>query len=310
MTVTADKRTHDVDISHAATGATCCRDGLSPVFAREERLGSTQQHNPLMHWHDGIEIVRVEQGSMVCHVNESAHTLQAGDVCLINGRRMHRALDVDNSHCRYSVMIIDPAQLTRDDAVYERFIAPVLEDESLDYLLGTDCTGSAGEVCQLMNQIMDLHATRPPAYELEVIALVHLVFKQVYLRQQALAAEHVLHAASSDAATLRAMTSFIYSHFAERITLEDIASAGGVSRSKCSNMFRDLLDTSPVEFLNQYRLEAAARLLESTDDTISRISLACGFTQQSYFNRVFMRKYGCTPKQYRADSRASLEQAS
>lgn len=274
-----------------------------PARVGVEELGAPSQHDPLMHAHEGLELVRVDEGCMDCIAGTSVNRLEAGDVCLINAGRMHRAREVEGHRCTYSVMHLDPAKLTRDEDVYARYIAPVLEDESFDFMLGCDCAGTAGEICRLMDQIAELERERPQAYELEVIALAHLVFKQIYLRRHALADELAAGSVSQDDMVLRAMTSLIYERYAERISLEDIARAGGVSRSKASAVFKARLGTSPIEFLNRYRLEVAAIKLVRTDDTIARIASSCGFSQQSYFNRVFGRAWGMTPKQYRAAQR-------
>ncbi|MBQ9058405.1 MAG: helix-turn-helix transcriptional regulator [Atopobiaceae bacterium] len=273
--------------------------GTHQRFVKREVIGTKSQSYPLMHDHNAIELVRVDEGVMDCVVCDTVNRLETGDFCLINANRKHQAKQVGNEPCTYSVMYLNPTYFTRDQEIYNRYIAPVFENKALDFVLGKDCRGTAGEICRLMDEISALEQQRPPAYELEVIALAHIVFKQVYLRYIALAEELNTAQASSDSVIQRKMTSFIYEHFSERISLEDIATAGGVSRSKCSNVFREQLDTTPIEFLNRYRLEAATHMLSSTQDSIARIATACGFTQQSYFNRVFMKEYGMTPKQYR-----------
>lgn len=279
-------------------------EAAEPLF-RDERLGDVSQHNPLMHAHEGIELVRVEEGAMDMVVEGRSEHLGRGDVILINGGRMHQARETDGEGCRYSVLSLDPSILTRDEAVFKRYIEPVLADESLDCLVGSDCASSADEVCRLMERIAELERERPEAYELEVIALTHLVFKQIYLKISSLEPVREVPAASGDALLQRRMTDFIYLHYSEKIGLDDIARAGGVSRSKCSQVFRAQLGCSPVEFLNGYRLEAASKKLALGDDSISRVAAECGFSQQSYFNRVFLRAFGMTPKQYRAASRAA-----
>ena len=98
---------------------------------------------------------------------------------------------------------------------------------------------------------------------------------------------------------LNKMTSYIYKNYADKISLRDIAEYGNVSISKCSRMFNLYTKHSPIDFLNLYRLEIASNLLRSTEQSISQISSSCGFDQQSYFNRMFKKEYGCTPLAYR-----------
>uniref|UniRef100_UPI000B0A6E20 helix-turn-helix transcriptional regulator n=1 Tax=Clostridium sp. NkU-1 TaxID=1095009 RepID=UPI000B0A6E20 len=52
-------------------------------------------------------------------------------------------------------------------------------------------------------------------------------------------------------------------------------------------------------FLNSYRLEVSRGLLKDTADSITQVALACGFNHLSYYSKLFLRSYGCTPSQYR-----------
>ncbi|MFC0186535.1 helix-turn-helix transcriptional regulator [Pseudarcicella hirudinis] len=56
-----------------------------------------------------------------------------------------------------------------------------------------------------------------------------------------------------------------------------------------------------MESLNDIRLGHASRLLIDTTLTIAEISFKCGYNNLSYFNRIFKKKHGCTPKEFRED---------
>ncbi len=62
---------------------------------------------------------------------------------------------------------------------------------------------------------------------------------------------------------------------------------------------QDYLQQSPVDFLNACRLKVSCRLLDTTDQTVTEIALACGFNHLSYFSKSFCAAYGCTPREYR-----------
>jgi len=70
------------------------------------------------------------------------------------------------------------------------------------------------------------------------------------------------------------------------------------------------LGQSPIDFLVDYRIEEGARLLIETIDPISQIASACGFADQSYFNRVFRRKLNCSPGEFRKQKEARISPAS
>jgi AraC-like DNA-binding protein len=95
------------------------------------------------------------------------------------------------------------------------------------------------------------------------------------------------------------MVDYIYSHYSENITLDDIAASGNISRSQCAKLFNRYTSLSPINFLNKHRLEISRELLRTTYLPIGEIALSCGFSDQSYFNRLFVKQYGITPFAYR-----------
>lgn len=104
----------------------------------------------------------------------------------------------------------------------------------------------------------------------------------------------------ADLARQRAMVQFIYRHYAEKLTLADIAAAGGVCRSKCCALFARYAQQPPIEYLNRYRLEVSCDMLRRGGASVTEVALACGFSSPAYFAQQFGRRYGCTPRAWRA----------
>ena len=63
--------------------------------------------------------------------------------------------------------------------------------------------------------------------------------------------------------------------------------------------FKNTMGTSFIEYLNEYRLTMASRLLVSSDSSILAIASEVGFDNLSYFNRSFKKRFGQTPREYR-----------
>ena len=95
------------------------------------------------------------------------------------------------------------------------------------------------------------------------------------------------------------MLTYIYTHYAESITLADIARAADISRSEAGRCFKAYLGCSPVDALIKYRLQTAYRLISDTTLTLQEISHACGFNSVNYFSRQFRQTYGYAPSQNR-----------
>ncbi len=92
---------------------------------------------------------------------------------------------------------------------------------------------------------------------------------------------------------------FIENNYHGNITIDDIASSLDISVSTCLRLFKDVLGTTPIRYLVDYRLQKAMEELTSPDKKpIGEIAFSCGFTDATYFNRCFKKEYGMTPTEY------------
>ncbi|MEM9016421.1 MAG: helix-turn-helix domain-containing protein [Verrucomicrobiota bacterium] len=81
-----------------------------------------------------------------------------------------------------------------------------------------------------------------------------------------------------------------------------LARSAGVSPSRFARVVKRVYGVTPSQFITQTRIEAAARLLQSSDATISEIALECGFSDHSAFSRAFRSSIGLSPTQYREET--------
>lgn len=88
-------------------------------------------------------------------------------------------------------------------------------------------------------------------------------------------------------------------HFTEDITVSSAATACFISESYVSKVFAKKFECSFRTYINQLRVNEARELLEKSNYKISEIMYACGFKNQSSFNRIFMNVCGKSPKEYR-----------
>lgn len=109
----------------------------------------------------------------------------------------------------------------------------------------------------------------------------------------------VLDITASEASFVLDAVRFCMEHYAEDITVADIADAAGYSRCHFSRMFTRIHGTSPGQFLRELRLGHSARILHMENCSVKEVAVRCGFPDTSYFCRASHRRYGVTPDQYR-----------
>lgn len=99
--------------------------------------------------------------------------------------------------------------------------------------------------------------------------------------------------------------SFVASHYAERIGIEDIARAANVSASYLTRLFRQTVGTSPHDYVVRFRITQAKQLLAETDLPVSDIASKSGFSSTSNFSYRFSAVTGISPRSYRALTKSS-----
>ncbi|MDO5702302.1 MAG: AraC family transcriptional regulator [Lachnospiraceae bacterium] len=109
-------------------------------------------------------------------------------------------------------------------------------------------------------------------------------------------------AVTDDSQQVKRAAAYIDSHYSYPISVEEIASYTGVSRSTLFRQFRRVLGVSPKEYLDSYRIKRASYLLRHTDLTVGSVSVSVGYDNGLYFSKVFKKATGMTPSQYRSMS--------
>ena len=85
----------------------------------------------------------------------------------------------------------------------------------------------------------------------------------------------------------------------EHWTVESLASEVAMSRSRFSDRFRELLETSPMSYLAEWRLQKALALLDDTRISVQQVASQIGYQSPAAFSRAFCGKFGVAPKEYR-----------
>ncbi len=98
---------------------------------------------------------------------------------------------------------------------------------------------------------------------------------------------------------VRQAMAYLHEHYAEPISREDLARHLGMSGDYLTLCFRKEVGMAPIAYLNRYRVNQAKVLLAESDKSVTEIAMAVGFSDSSYFGRVFRRQVGVTPDAYR-----------
>lgn len=97
--------------------------------------------------------------------------------------------------------------------------------------------------------------------------------------------------------SLKKAISFLRMNFYTNITMEEVAQHAGIGVRYLRKLFSHHLNISPLDYLNQIRINKSIDLLKNTELSIKEVCFTCGFKSPQYFSRVFKQQMGISPKE-------------
>ncbi|MBQ4137755.1 MAG: helix-turn-helix transcriptional regulator [Clostridia bacterium] len=98
----------------------------------------------------------------------------------------------------------------------------------------------------------------------------------------------------------------IHQHFAGNLRVGELAALEHMSESRYRKIFGETYGFSPGEYITRLRISRACEFLSMTDVAISEVARICGYPDALYFSRIFSKKMGCSPREYRKANRKSI----
>lgn len=255
-------------------------------------------HHIPWHWHDWFEINYTETGSFLLQAAEDTLEIQQGEAVFINSSIMH-AYDFPKDVGYYSLSCDTRFPGGEPGGYLDRkFFSPVFRSRSLSVLHIKPDTERRIRMIHCILEFLRAMREEPKAYELTVREnLVRFLLLLSEETAQILAKDRAGN--NRDQERMKLMLNYIYDNYAEQIGVPEIAQAAGVGPRECTRCFRRSVSRTPVRFLIEYRIQMAAVLLLSTDQSVSEIAAKCGFMSDSYFSKIFREIYNYTPRDYR-----------
>lgn len=252
-----------------------------------------------LHWHPDFEIATAECTTLDYQVGEQHIILEAGDSIFVNGNILHRIeqLSDDVPDPMPNIVFSGTVVAPETSAIYQKYILPIVQCDSLPFIVFRYRDGSHSEINCLIKDIYRQMNEKKACYELTIQRNINSIFEYIFRNFTDLPKVQVTRIQINNQIRLQKMLTYIYENYAGSVTLEDIAKAANISRSEAGRCFHKYMGCSPIDALIQYRLQIAHRLLSEKTLSLQEISFACGFNSVNYFSRQFKKTYGCTPSQ-------------
>ena len=186
----------------------------------------------------------------------------------------------------------------QNDVTATDFLLPLMSGKVTVPTIFTPVYPYYTDVIMPIDACDEISKTKPQGYELYIKSQLYQFFFILDNRCRNLTT-------GSNRKTLDKMKivlKYIENNYMQKITIADISATVDFSESHFMRYFKETMGTSFVDYLRDYRLTIASRLLTTSDSSILDIAAESGFENLSYFNRVFKQKYSMTPRQFRKES--------
>lgn len=270
---------------------------LVPYSQYECRLPEWFANVP-MHWHGEFELIHISggRGEFIC--GSKKQEAGEGEFLLIPPNMLHASYPCKEQELIYHALVFSPAMLGvgSGDRCTNECVRPILNGSPRGHVYISRMAADYEEIrvaAELIFSCADKNSARADLLlKSELMRLIWILEENgdiVFEKEKGV----------GEAETIRPAIEYMARRFREDITVEQLADLVHLSKSHFMRCFRQAVGIGAIEHLSQLRIHAACEALSGSTDQIADIAFSCGYSNLSNFNRQFLKKVGCSPREYR-----------
>ena len=257
-----------------------------------------------LHWHEEMEIIYVEEGSVSILVRNTEYIVKGGEFVLIHPQAIHAIRQHDDCRGFYFNILFRFSMLESgaEDICRKKYLDPIYNRQLLmpEYIDSSHPLNAqiAPLIRSLLSEREEKRFHNEMLIKSKLFEILYNIFGYCEKSDKDQAYEDIVFD------KLKQSLIYLENNYAENITVESIAAISNYSVSHFSKLFRQMTGESLTQYLKNYRLGTAASRLLNEPTKVSEIALSCGFSNLSYFSRAFYQKYNMTPSEFRKNNMA------
>lgn len=261
-------------------------DPSFPVIFHLDRL-SALHATMNAHWHEGIELLYCVSGTARLVADTQTQIMRPGQLSVIPSGALHYTARENGTDCLYYCLIADPLLLSQTALPANLNIQRQVEDPA---------------VTARYHQIIHEMETKEPFYKDAVKELVRLLFIELCRHWSSAGPSSPLPSRQPE--MVKQAILYLRDHLHESLSVDDLCGQVGFSKYYFCHVFKKVTGRTVMDYANSLRCSQARQLLESGAYSISECAVRCGFSDLSYFTKVFKRQTGLLPSQVRQQAAA------
>lgn len=257
-----------------------------------------------LHWHYYSEILYIVSGSIRVICNDGETVLRKGDMCYLYPLQLHsiKADKTCTESVKYAVIKFNMYTLgipqTYVRKMYDCF---VYRTETTDFCMVIRSEKLKESMADIVQDIFEEYMEKREMYMLAVQSGIYKLL--IIMARQMKTNGDFKHKRSDGDVYFNHILEYIDAHSSEQIEVKDLAEMCSMSYSHFARSFKARYGRSCKEYILYIRLNKAQNMLLYSDYSMEYIAQENGFSDSSYFIRVYKKWRGITPKQERMQNR-------
>jgi len=249
------------------------------------------------HYHDYIELLYFISGEGRVCVNDTAYDVSVGDMVIINPQQAHYT-SFKTDAVFYCIKFLPGLLYDSDQPLWDlKYVLPFISEGQDYYFLSENATRNTG-IEALLEEIMREWTGEQYAYELVIRANILKIMSITFRICRSKGIE--LNGREIPEIVKKAVTYTVDNY--STVTMQEAAAACGLSYNYFSHAFHEALGVSFCNYLTTVKVNAAERMLMSSEKSITDIAVDTGFSSTSHFISCFKKVKGITPARFRKET--------
>lgn len=263
-----------------------------------------------LHWHNEFEINVMLEGSAIYQVGAQTYVSNVGDINIKAPGVLHATHIPENGFAHYNTLIFRPELFgfTEYERGNLRYLSRILSKKLIIKTPIRQTDVEYDRIALLLNEAIDAARNDSPADDILLKSRLNEVF--YVLVKNGYVVKSDLHATyDADMEELNPALKYIADNFNHDIKIAKLAALTARSETSFMALFKKVLGVTAIEYITHLRINSACEMLRLTNRKIIDIAQSCGYCNLSNFNRIFKRKTGSTPREYRNQFNQESENA-
>lgn len=275
-----------------------------------------EKSEPHLHAHDFIEIAYVASGEGIHQIAGRKYNVSMGDLFVINYDIAHEFRSSSDKskpplvvyNCIFKPEFIDFSLIKYKDfsAITNHFLfRSLFPDENIEqhniHLVGKDCNDIDALYRKMYNEYTNKSNGYIEILRAYVIELLVTIFR-LYNGNQRIQDEFFVQRNE----IIKNAMNYMKDNYQKGVSLDELSAMSFLSRNYFCKLFKETTNLTVSEYIQDVRIHKACELLKNTDKAIMEIASMVGYKDIKFFNEIFKRKTGQSPRNYRNKSSAYL----